>query len=81
MMQKNIFLPIFFAAFHRNYGHVKQIGNKFTKYTKNGAFGFFNWHYFFVDHELITPCFVFFFQQAGAFLRGCIFFFCAWDTI
>ena len=48
------------------YGHVKQIGNKFTKYTKNGAFGFFNRDYFFVDDELITPRFVFVVQQAGA---------------
>ena len=34
-------------------GHEQQIGDKFTKYTKNDAFGFFNGHYFFIDrlHE------------------------------
>jgi len=39
-------------------GHEQQIGDKFTKYTKNGAFGFFNGHYFFIDHELVTPCLI-----------------------
>ena len=42
-------MPIF------NYGHGKQIGDKFTKYTKNATLCFFNKYYFFVDHELITP--------------------------
>jgi len=48
-------------------GHVKQIGNKFTKYTKNGSFGFFHRHYFFVDHELITIGAFHFFFFTGTF--------------
>jgi|HubBroStandDraft_5_1064220.scaffolds.fasta_scaffold421178_1 hypothetical protein len=50
-------------------GHGKQIGNKVTKYTKNGAFGFFHWDYFFVDHEPVTAGAIYRFSVTGAFLR------------
>jgi hypothetical protein len=44
-----------------------KIGDKFTKYTKNGAFGFFDRHYFFIDHERVTFGFIPSVRQAGDF--------------
>jgi hypothetical protein len=56
------------ALVFKRKGHVKQIGDKFTKYTKNGAFGFGYRHYFFVDHELVTVGAVHRFLIPGAFV-------------